>query len=83
MCERYVLKLKEVRCYKRTVHPCLVQSECQCVVDEVISGTKDGCVTYPLRESLYYISISSFSLFKISQSCMCSGFRLRCMCSDF
>ena len=64
MCERYVLKLKEVRCSKRTVHPCLVQSECQCVIDEVISGTKDGCVTYPLRESLYILVFHLFHCLK-------------------
>ena len=64
MCERYVLKLKEVRCYKRPVHPCLVQSECQCVIDEVISGTKDGCVTYPLRESLYILVFHLFLCLK-------------------
>ena len=61
MCERYVLKLKEVTCNKRIVHLCLLQCECQCVVDEIIFGTKDGCVTNPYeRAYTYWYFIFSF-----------------------
>ena len=39
---------------KRIVHLCLLQSECQCVVDEIIFGTKDGCVTNPYERAYTY-----------------------------
>ena len=48
------LKLKEVTCSKRIVHLCLLQSLCQCVVDEIIFGTTDGCVTNPYERAYTY-----------------------------
>ena len=61
MCERYVQKLKEVTCNKRIVHLCLLQCECQCVVDEIIFVTKDGSLTNPYdRDYTYWHFIFSF-----------------------
>ena len=61
MCERYLLQLKEVTCNKRIVHLCLLHSECQCVVVEIISGTKDERVTNPYeRANTYWYFFFSF-----------------------
>ena len=56
---------------KRIVHLCLLQSECQCVVDEIISGTKDGRVTNPYkRANTYWYFIFSFVPNKVVLTCV-------------
>ena len=70
MCERYVLKLTEVACNKSIVHLCLLQSECQCVLDEIIFGTKDGGVTNPYHRAYTHWSFTfSFVLHKAVLTC--------------